>query len=149
MAIQLLFCRALLPGFVQNSTLHSYVIPIYLFPPRVTLESRSCTHTIVQTQPLLGGYRFILSERSDFHIIDCLSIAFYAFAWPMLTSLAVDEKLLPRYVNWSTNFRGLPLKVGMASFCLKYRNVFLVFMWRLLPYTACSSQCSRCICGKR
>ena len=27
----------------------------------------------------------------------------------MLTSLSPDKILLPRYVNWSTNFRGLPL----------------------------------------
>ena len=26
----------------------------------------------------------------------------------MLTLLSVDEILLPRYLNWSTNFRGLP-----------------------------------------
>ena len=38
-----------------------------------------------------------------------LLIAVYAFARHMLTSLSVNEILLSRYVNGSTNFRGLPL----------------------------------------
>ena len=42
---------------------------------------------------------FISSDRSDFHN---LWITFYAFAWCMLTSLLIDERLLLRYVNWST-----------------------------------------------
>ena len=52
-------------------------------------------------------------------MIDSLSIVFHAFSWCMLTSLSVDEILLLRYVNLSTNFLGLPLKVEMTS-CLKH-----------------------------
>ena len=44
-------------------------------------------------------------------MIDNLSIAVR-----MLTSLSIDEILLPRYVNWSTNFRVLPLRMEMALF---------------------------------
>ena len=55
--------------------------------------------------------RFILSYRSDFHMIDSLSIAVHAFARNILISLSVDETLLPRYVNLSTNFRELPFRV--------------------------------------
>ena len=58
--------------------------------------------------------RFILSERSDFHLIDDLSITFRAFAMRMLTSLSLDERLLPRYVKWSTNFKGLPHKMEIV-----------------------------------
>ena len=36
----------------------------------------------------------------------------------MLISLSVDEMLLSRYLNWSTYFRGLPLKETAPS-CLK------------------------------
>ena len=43
----------------------------------------------------------------------------YAFIWHILTSLSIDEILLPRYVNMCTIFRGLPLKVKMAPYCLK------------------------------
>ena len=64
--------------------------------------------------------RFLLWERSNFPIIDKLSIAVYVFPMHMLTSLSVDEILLSRYLNWSTNFRGLRLRVEMASSCLKH-----------------------------
>ena len=52
---------------------------------------------------------FILLDQSDLHMIANMSIAFHAFVRLILTSLSVDEILLPRYMNWSTNFRGLPL----------------------------------------
>ena len=58
--------------------------------------------------------RFIISDRSDFHMIDNLSIVVHAFAWCMLTPLSKDEILLPRYVNWSTKFRGFPLKLMIS-----------------------------------
>ena len=45
-------------------------------------------------------------------MIDNLSIGVHAFALHMLTSFSVDEILLPRYVNWSINFKGLPLNGG-------------------------------------
>ena len=43
---------------------------------------------------------FILSERSDFHMVSNLSMH-------ILTSFCVDEILLPEYMKWFTNFRGL------------------------------------------
>ena len=55
-------------------------------------------------------------------MVDNLSIAVYAFPMRSLASLSVDEILLLRYVNWSTNFRGLPLKVETAPSCLKHMN---------------------------
>ena len=59
---------------------------------------------------------FILSERSHFHMIDTLSIAFHAFDRYMLTSLSVDEIFLPRYLNLSTNFISLTLRwFGLVS----------------------------------
>ena len=47
---------------------------------------------------------FILSDGSDFYMIDKLSIAFHTFTKLMLISLSVDEMLLLRYKNWPTNF---------------------------------------------
>ena len=46
--------------------------------------------------------RFILSDKSDFHMINSLSIAVHAFTRRILTSLSVDEMMLPGYVNLST-----------------------------------------------
>ena len=42
---------------------------------------------------------FILSGRSDFHMIDNLSIIVHTFSMCILTSLSVDEILLLWYVN--------------------------------------------------
>ena len=71
------------------------------------------------------------------------SIAVYAFAKRMLTLFSSDETLLPRYVNVSINFRGLPL-VEMALSRLKYMYfVLFAFMWRPIPPTAYSRLCSR------
>ena len=54
--------------------------------------------------------RFILSERSDYHTIDCLLIAVHIFLTRIWTLPSVDEILLPMYMDWSTDFRGLLLK---------------------------------------
>ena len=62
--------------------------------------------------------RFILSNRSDFHIIDILSIAVHVFT--SLTPLSVDEILLPRYLNSSTNFNVFLLKAHILRFICLY-----------------------------
>ena len=54
---------------------------------------------------------FILSERSDFHML----IAVHTFAMCLLTPFSVAEILLSRYVNCSTNLK----LVKMFKDCLK------------------------------
>ena len=44
-------------------------------------------------------------EKSDFDMVNNLSIAVHVLQVCMLTSLSVEEILLPKY---TTNFRGLP-----------------------------------------
>ena len=78
-----------------------------------------------ETVTVLKETRFILTEKSDFYIIDYLSIAIRAFVRLILKMISVDEILLPRYVNLPTNFRGLPLKVDMKSCFLKYKFYFI------------------------
>ena len=69
---------------------------------------------------------FILSDESDFYMIDYHSITVYAFSKHMLTSFSVDE--MPRYMKLSTNFRSLQLKVKMAPSCLKQlKSVLFAF----------------------
>ena len=46
---------------------------------------------------------FILSESTDFHMVMNLSTAIHVLPLRKLTSLSVDEILLPRFVNLSTN----------------------------------------------
>ena len=60
--------------------------------------------------------RFILSVRSDFHIVDSLLIAVHTFVNLVSMSFSVDSTLLPRYVNLSTSLRGVPSRVEMSPF---------------------------------
>ena len=72
-------------------------------------------------------FRFISSERSDFHIIDNSSQVVHIFLLCILTLLSVDEILLLRYANWFINFRGFLFKVEKAPSRLKHMNsVFIV-----------------------
>ena len=70
---------------------------------------------------------FVLSDRSDFHMAHNLAIAFHAFTSYMLSSLSIDEILLSRYGNWSTNFRGSPLRVEMAPSYLKHTSSLYLY----------------------
>ena len=102
-ALQLLFNRVLVPGFVPNSILHScnFFFSNHLVRVQVVHSYRSADTTIAGKQ--------IYFIRSDFHMINNLSLAAHTFPMHILTLLSVDEILLPRYVNWSTNFKVLPL----------------------------------------
>ena len=64
----------------------------------------------------LKKLRFILSDRSDFHMTDNQSIVVHVFASRELMSFSVDETLLPRYGNLSTSFREPPFSVEMSPF---------------------------------
>ena len=58
-------------------------------------------------------------------MIDNMSIAPHTFVRCMLTTLSINEILLPRYVNQSTNFRDLLFKVEKVPSCLKEMNGFI------------------------
>ena len=57
------------------------------------------SYNSIDTVTAWKKYNFILSERSDFYMIDNLSIALYTFTKRILTSLLVDEILLPKHMN--------------------------------------------------
>ena len=76
-------------------------------------------HSITDTATACMKACFVLLERSDFRMIDNLSIAIYNFCMCMLTSLSVDGILLPRYAKLSSNFSVQPFNVVMAPFHLK------------------------------
>ena len=65
---------------------------------------------------------WILSKRSDFHVVDNQSIAVHALPMSVLILLSVDEILLPRYMNLSTSFRGLPFNNKMEPSWLKHAD---------------------------
>ena len=63
---------------------------------------------------------FISSDRSNFYMIDNQSIAVRTFSSRILISLSVNETLLPRYVDLSTNFRCSPLTMEIAPSRLQH-----------------------------
>ena len=77
----------------------------------------ACPHSATFAQ---SRYKLILADRptlvypfdrSDFHLINSLSIVVCAFARGILTSLLVNEILLPRWVNLPTKFEDQQLKM--------------------------------------
>ena len=59
---------------------------------------------------------FILSERVNFDMINNLSIAVHNLPKRMLTSISVDEILLPIYLNLFTNLRRFTTSSGDGFF---------------------------------
>ena len=87
---------------------------------------------------------FMLSDRFDFHMINNLSIAVHAFASCVLISFSVDEILLPRYINLSTNFREPPFCMEISLFWLKHMySILSALEWRTMQPAACSRLWSR------
>ena len=87
---------------------------------------------------------FILLDRFDFHMINNLSIAVYAFARRILMTLSVDETQLHRYVNLTTNFKELPFRMKMSLFCLKHiYSVLSAFTSKSVQPATSTSLCSK------
>ena len=77
-------------------------------------------YSCIETATARKKFRFILSDRSDFRMIDSLSVAVNAITRCISKSLSVDETLPQRYVNMSTNSRGRSLRLEMVFSRLKY-----------------------------
>ena len=58
---------------------------------------------------------FILLDKSDFHMIDNLLIAVHIFTSHILI-FSVNEIVLLRYMNLSTDFREPPFRIEMSPF---------------------------------
>ena len=88
--------------------------------------------------------RFILLDRSDFYIIDNLTLAVHVFTKHLLISLSVDEALLPRYGNMSTNLREPPFWIEISSSVLTYVYfVLFAFTLRSVPSATCTKLCMK------
>ena len=92
--------------------------------------------TLLEKIPFIGSIRF--------HMINNLSIAVHTFSRHTFTTFSVDKILLLKYLNLSTNFRGLPVRWVKAPSYLKHINAILfVIVWRLMLPADCSRLCSR------
>ena len=82
---------------------------------------------------------FLLSDSSDFHMTDNLSIVVHAFASRVLMSFSEDLTLLPRQVNLSTSFREPPFIIEMSPlwFWLKHMySILSALIWRTMSPAA-------------
>ena len=98
-----------------------------------------CLLTRTESATTWKKSRFILSERSCFHMVDNLPIASYIFPMNMLILLSVDEMWPPMYAYRSTSFKGLSLKGEMYPSSLKRMNSILCTSTRKTrTHTYCS-----------
>ena len=114
------------------------------FPICILSASMWCIHIVVLTPPKIEKVPFFFSsDWVGFRMIDNLSIAVHTFARLTLTWFSVNKLFPPRYVNMSTNSRGLSLRVDMAPSRLKHMNsVIYAFTKRLIPPADCSTLCN-------
>ena len=95
---------------------HHHHLHQFNLTARISPSPLSLSHSLSLSPsvPIILSFVTGLPNRSDFHIIDNLSIVVHAFTNCMLTSLSVDEILLPRLMSFSTNFALLSLRVKMT-----------------------------------
>ena len=115
-------------------------------------------------------FHFMISENVDVYMINDVFIVVQIIPLGMLTSISVDEIMLLRYVNRSTNFRGLsfnfeaavqdftPLRLLLsfegALSCLKHITFLSVFTVVINPFCGLLGamqhgfDLGRCICKK-
>ena len=86
------------------------------FPKRFVKVQIVQPYSRTDTAIAMKNSCFILSEKSYFHMVFHLSIVIHTYPMRILTSLLVDEIFLPRYMNWSTNFRGLLFNEAIGPF---------------------------------
>ena len=72
------------------------LLPSSFFSSRLVSVQVVHPYNSIDTTVAWKKLRFILSVRSDFHMIDSLSMAAHAFAIRVSISFSVDETLLPR-----------------------------------------------------
>ena len=119
-------------------------------PPSMRLVSvhEVLAYSSMDTTAAWKKLRFILSDRSDFHMTDSLSITDHAFASRVLMSLSVDDTLLPKLVNLSSSFKEPPVRVEISFhwfwFWLKHTySILSVMTGRSIPPPVSSRQASR------
>ena len=123
MAVQLLFRGMFLPRFFNVAGSILVQLPSCFFYIRLVWVHVVHPYSRIDTTAAWKKLHSILSDRSDFYMIDNLSIALRAFASRLLMSFSVDETLLPRFLNLSTNFRELPNRVEIKTHVLDFVSI--------------------------
>ena len=87
------YCRQDLFKFARSILVQ---LPSRFFSSRFVRVHVVHPYSSIDTTAAWKKLRFILSVRSDFHLIDSLLIAVHAFVNPVSMSFSVDATLLPR-----------------------------------------------------
>ena len=119
----------LLPGFVQNS-ICSILVQFLSNCLSICFVRAHVVHPLSSfgTMAPWKKSHFILLDKSHFDMIKYPLLADLTFARHLLMSLSVDEMLLLRYINLSTNFREQPFRVEMPPSWLKHMNSFCLLL---------------------
>ena len=155
MVIQLLFHGVLLPGFFNIACSILVQFPSSFFSIHFVSVNMVHLYSRSDTTAAWKKSHFISLDRSDFHMINSPSVAILTFTRCILMSLSVDETLLPRYVNLSTNFGGMSFRVETPPSCLKHVLCFVYIQVRanasccLLKAMQGRFSLGWCICKKR
>ena len=128
------FVMLLISECVQNSMKHFSFFYMRFFKVHV-IHPYSSTDTATEEVPFYFCRYPIFIRSTTCQIV-------HAFLMRMLTTYSVDEILLPSYVNWSTNFRGLSLKMKMTPSGIKHMN-FVLSEFTSRPFADLSEQCRR------
>ena len=98
----------------------------------------------------LREFSFYLSLRSGLRIVVNAPLTAHDLPMGMLTSLLLEEILLPRYMNRFTNFWDFPLNVDMAASLLQRINSFFIRGHKdaFSRLWSRDSANARCICKK-
>ena len=70
-------------------------------------------------------FPFIFYQTSDFYLVDNQPIVVHPSSMRMLTSLSLDEIILPKYVKILTNFRALSFEDYIVTSRLIHMNLLL------------------------
>ena len=118
-AEQLQFFRVQHPGFVQNNARHPWATPMKLFLSAFSVRTSGAAIQQYWHSYSFEDVLFHFISGINFNMVVNLSITVHNLSMCMLISLLVDEILLPRYINRSTNFSGLSFN-EMTPCWLKY-----------------------------
>ena len=127
----------------------SWVVPFYLYWIHFLSIHIVNLYNIMISPTSYKKSGFIITDWWILHLISNLSIAFHAFPLAYVENFfSLNEILLPRYMNYSNSFKGLPLVLKMyRSYLNHMKSVLFAFTQSSMLFVAFSwiysAECSR------
>ena len=139
-AVQLVSCWVLPPGLVEDCTQHSCVIASF-FSSRFVSVHVVHPYSSIDVTAAWKKLRFILSVRSDFHIVDSLLIAVHAFVNLVSMSFSVDSTQKRYAYHWPYIYYIylLQKRKYLLSIYLSFLSLFIWFICRLVGFYGVST----------